>query len=138
MKHFKSIIIQGLPAGFILLFIASITEQAGITAYLNNIAVTIDITAWMMSTIAYNLMVGIIFAFVYNQISSGVKGDNALTKGLTFGFLIWLIASVPMLVTQILQNPSVFDFFRLEFVSSFVGYPLLGASIAVFGERYCK
>ena len=138
MTQLKRIVIQGLPAGFILLFIAAVTEQAGISAYLNNFAITINITNWMISTIAYNLMVGFIFAFVYNQISSGVKGDSALAKGLTFGFLIWLIASVPMLVNQVIQNPTIFDFFRLDFISSFVGYPLLGASIAVMGERYCK
>lgn len=138
MNNLKKIVIQGLPAGFILVFISAITKQAAVVVYLNNFMFTINSMAWMTSTIAYNLMVAFIFAFVYNQIHTGIKGDSAISKGLTFGFLIWLIASLPMFITQVLQNPSVFEFFRLEFVSSFVGYPLLGASIAVLGDRYCK
>jgi len=138
MPSLKKVIIQGLPAGLILLFINSITKQALISTYLNNMLITINVAGWMISIIAYNLMVGIIFAFVYNQVQSGVKGNNALSKGLIFGFLIWLISAVPGLVNQVLQNPACFNFFRLEFISSFVGYPLVGASIAVMGDRYCN
>ncbi|MFH1429834.1 MAG: hypothetical protein ABIH39_08860 [Candidatus Margulisiibacteriota bacterium] len=136
MSLSKRVIIQGIPAGLILLLLSATTEQAGISAYVSN--VSIDVTGWMISTLAYNLMVGFLFAFVFNQIQGGLKGDHAITKGLTFGFIALLIGAIPSFVNSFLKAPSLYVFIKLEFITAFVGYPLMGTVMAIVGERYCK
>ncbi|MFH1429252.1 MAG: hypothetical protein ABIH39_05860, partial [Candidatus Margulisiibacteriota bacterium] len=100
--------------------------------------VSINIQGWMISTLSYNLTVGMVFAFVYTQIEKGIKGDNPIKKGLAFGFLIWMIGAVPALMDAFINNPSIHMFLTLNFVTAFVGYPLVGAAIALLGDRYCK
>jgi len=136
MPLLKKVLMQGLPAGLALLFLSAITEQAGIPAYVSH--ARIDITGWMISTLAYNFMIVIIFAFVYNLVEGSLKGDNAVTKGLTLGFIAWLLGSVPSFINNFLQNPALHEFLKLDFITAFVGYPLMGAIIAIIGARYFK
>ena len=50
---------------------------------------------------AGTLAIGIIFAFCYALINKGVPGKNMLSKGTTFGILVWLLGTLPgMLITH--------------------------------------
>ncbi|MFA5928354.1 MAG: hypothetical protein WC838_03535, partial [Candidatus Margulisiibacteriota bacterium] len=98
-------VLPGLPAGMMLLLIAAITQQAGISVYVSKISV--NITNWLISVFAFNLMLGLILSFVYSQIYDGIKGTSGLNKGLTFGFLVWILSAVPNLVNSFLITPSL-------------------------------
>ena len=136
MPLVKRVVIPAIPAGLFLVFLSSITVQAGIACYMQRAMV--NITSWMFSTLAYNLMLGLIFTFVYTQVQSALKGPSPVAKGLIYGFLIWMVSGLPSLVSTVIQNPSFYVVMHVEFLTTFVGYPLMGAIIATLSDRYCK
>jgi hypothetical protein len=83
-------------------------------------------------------MVGLILVLVYNAVHKGLEGNNPVTKGLFFGFLVWMLQTLPNVINSFLHNPQFADFIRLELTTGFVAYPLVGIVIAVTFKRYIE
>lgn len=139
MKNFgilKKIIIAGFPAGIFLIFINALTTNAGLTIYISKM--TFNIKEWILSIACYYIMIGMILVLVYDAIKTGLKGDNPLTKGLLFGILVWMIQTLPNVIHPILQDPTLIEFIKIEFITGFVSYPLVGVLIALIYNRYIE
>ncbi|MFH1429035.1 MAG: hypothetical protein ABIH39_04750 [Candidatus Margulisiibacteriota bacterium] len=136
MNLFKKILIQGLPVGFLLLFLASITGIAGVSNFIGQFMK--NITGWMISIGAYNLIAGILFTFVYSQVQGGLSGSNPINKGLTFGFFVWLAGNLPSLIHSFILNPSLCSLVQMKLIVTFISYPLAGAFLAFIDTRYLR
>ncbi|HAR62953.1 MAG: hypothetical protein DKM50_04010 [Candidatus Margulisiibacteriota bacterium] len=136
MQMLKRIIIAGIPAGFFLALIGAITESSSLAVFMSNIA--LNAKDWMVSVLFYNFMVGLILVLIYNAIHKGLEGNNPVTKGLFFGIIIWMIQTLPNVISSFLHNPQVVDFIKLELTTGFVAYPLVGIIIAVTFKRYIE
>lgn len=134
MLMLKKLIIAGIPAGLFLAISGAMTESANLTLYLSSI--TLNIKDWMISVLFYNFMIGMILVLVYNAIHKGLEGDNPVTKGLLFGLLVWMIQTLPNIISSFLHNPMFSEFIRLELTTGFVTYPLVGVVIATSFQRY--
>ena len=56
---------------------------------------------WWIYMLAFNLVVGLILALVYGVLHNGIP-DKGISKGIQFGFWVWLVGSVPGLLMTII------------------------------------
>lgn len=132
MKLLKKILIGGIPAGLMLLIIDAVTEKAGIITYVSNIMV--DFKSWMMYNLSLDLMIGLILALVYHAVEKGLEG-NYLSKGLLFGVLVWMVAVLPNVLSELIVHKELMLILKFELITGFISYPLAGAVLSFVNER---
>jgi hypothetical protein len=136
MKLLKKVLVLSLPAGLLFLLISALTNQAGFPVFMSGM--TVNATNWFISMFAYYWLVGMVFSLVYSELYAGIKGKNALSKGMAFGVLMWIFSAVPNSVKDFLSHPTLHVLLRLDLVNMFIGFPLIGGLIAVLHDRYFK
>lgn len=129
-------IIGGVIAAFVIAIIEGLTKSAGVVAYISN--TLLDVKGFLLSILYYKLAVGMTMALVYTAVENGLKANNAVSKGLFFGFLVWMLFSLPQFIINIIDRPTIAFLFEVQFVTELVAYPLAGAAMAKVIERYAK
>lgn len=138
-KMFKlccKMIIGGVIAAFVIAIIEGLTKSAGVVAYISN--TLLDVKGFLLSILYYKLAVGMTMALVYTAVENGLKANNAVSKGLLFGFLVWMLFSLPQFIINIIDRPTIAFLFEVQFVTELATYPLAGAAMAKVIERYAK
>lgn len=132
----KKILIGGILAGLVILVIGLIFGS--LTANMYRMSPQI---MWkpmgqnfFVQVIIYDLIVGIILAYVYSILKNSVPGSG-IVKGLIFGLLVWLVGSVPGLgityLTMNIRNKLIFTWL----VNNLINYCLAGAVIQQIDEK---
>ncbi len=75
------------------------------------------------------LLTGEIFSFIYAILEANMPGIR-LSKGFMFGLMVWLVASLPMALTQLLTTKFALFVLLYQALSSLVLYILMGIVIA--------
>ena len=129
----KKIIIGGILAGVVMLVVGFIFGSLSADMYITaprGIFKEMNLTAFVI----YDLIVGLIFAYVYSIIKSSVP-KGGIQKGLIFGLILWAIGTVPGLgityVTMNIRNKLLL----VWLISGLVGYLAAGATIALVDEK---
>lgn len=135
-KLCSKILIGGIIAAFVITIIEGLTKSAGVVAYISNSL--FDIKGFLLSVLYYKLALGLTFALVYTAIESGLNAKNSISKGLLFGFLVWMLISLPAFILGVIDRPQISFLFEVQFISTFATYPLAGAAMAKALERYAK
>lgn len=135
-KLLSKVIIGGIVAAFVITIIEGLTKSAGITAYISN--TLLDVKGFLLSVICYKLAFGMTLALVYTAVENGLNADNALSKGLLFGFLVWMILSLPAFIEGVIDRPQIAFLFEVQFITAFATLPLAGAAMAKVLDRYTK
>ena len=53
-------------------------------------------------SIIFAFVTALLITYVYNVVKKSIAGKTAVTKGLTYGFLLFLVAGIPTLLSMIL------------------------------------
>lgn len=136
LKLFSKVLIGGIIAAFTITIIEGLTKSAGITAYISN--TMIDVKSFLLSVFYYKLALGFTLALVYSAVENGLNAKDSISKGLLFGFLVWMIMSLPAFILGVIDRPQISFLFEVQFISAFATYPLAGAAMAKALERYAK
>lgn len=59
-------------------------------------------TEWWIVLFLLNIILAVIFAFIYALIEKGLPGKG-IQKGLGFGIIVWIVGPIPALVTMYLM-----------------------------------
>ncbi len=59
-------------------------------------------TGWWAILFLLNIILAIVFAFIYALIEKGLPGKG-IQKGLGFGIIVWIVGPIPALVTMYLM-----------------------------------
>jgi len=136
LKLCSKVIIGGIIAAFVITIIEGLTKSAGVVAYISN--TIIDVKGFLLSILYYKLALGLTLALVYSAVEGGLNAKDALSKGLLFGFLVWMLISFPAFILGVIDRPQISFLFEVQFISAFATYPLAGAAMAKALERYAK
>ena len=65
--------------------------------------------SFMMYSIAFGLIGGILISLVYGVIKDGIPGDTLANKGLVYGLLLFLVAGIPgsLALTLLINLPAM-------------------------------
>ena len=132
----KKIIIGGLLAGLALLVVGFVFSSFSADMYKMSPAGMWKPMGgdWFIQMIVYNIVVGVIMAYVFSIIKSAVPGSG-ITKGVIFGLMVWLLGSVPGLgityLTMNIRNKLIITWL----INGLVNYMAAGAAIEVVDEK---
>lgn len=131
----KDVVLTGLSAGLVLIaseFVSSLLLAVDYSESSNLWKPVTDV--WWYEIIAISLIEGIIFSFVYIIFYKSLPGDK-LKKGLSFGFLAWLLGILPAMLT-IFVTMAVPDIVVFSWVvGSLVNFLLVGCVVSVIYEK---
>jgi len=140
--NLKKIVGAGLVAGviiFLIMIMMNFAFEAMIPDYGEWLAGQPGMRAWddpmMLLFFLHPFVYGLAMAGVYSQLGDCVKARGFVKKGLVFGFLVWIVATVPgqFLVLTSMNYP-------LAIVASWafaplIELPLAGIGLAWFFEK---
>jgi len=129
----KKIIIGGVLAGLVIMVVGFISGSMLEGLYRLSPA-GIFKTPNLTNLIVYYFVVGLILAYVYSILKNAVPG-NGMQKGMIFGFLVFLVGTIPGLgitwITMTVRNRLLFWWA----VFGLVEMALAGAAIAFVDEK---
>ncbi len=131
----KDIALTGLVAGLVLIASEFISSLLLAVDYSESPSLWKPVTnVWWYQIIAISLVEGLIFSFVYTIFYKNLPGDK-LKKGLSFGFLAWLIGTLPAMLTIFIAMavPNVVIFSWA--VGALVNFLLMGCVVSVIYEK---
>ena len=85
---------------------------------------------WWMSMLVYNLIVGLLLTLVYGIFFTSLP-DKGASRGLQFGFWIWLVGTVPGLLMIMLTLAVPVELVVVWLVSGLINYLVAGLIIGV-------
>jgi hypothetical protein len=132
----KKVCAAGIPAGLLLYLFNAITGSVGL-AVLSNLKST-GPTKSLLALLLFYISVGLMLALVYVGIEKGIKGSS-LQKGLSYGFVVWLIGVFPGLLSTLFTSKLSYLLVSATYIgliTGFIAYPLTGAAITWILDRY--
>lgn len=92
--------------------------------------------SFLYYSLTFNIISGILFAFVYTVLGSCVPGKKFIIRGLVYGFLVFLVGAIPgYLATYLLINLPP-ELIALWAVESLIIYSIGGMVVAKLISTY--
>lgn len=133
MDKLLKILLSGIVAGIILFVVASIVYNY--TGHISDPSLSKFFREKISMKWFYKLLIisagsGIIMAFFYSIIYSGLPGGN-IFKGIFWGFIVWLIIVHQQLITLIVMGQFTIDLLVSWIIQGLISYVAAGVSIAM-------
>jgi hypothetical protein len=129
---------------FLLAVEIPIYSFIGIPASQFYLAVSKLIAYFIIFNLIYGLMCGAFFGFIYYLIGNRISG-RPLTKGIKFGFLIWLVATIAILLKMaFVPTPAGMLYLNVKFtvgledIRRFASFVIFGIVFVSILERTKK
>ena len=74
-----------------------------------------------------------IWTIVYSIIYKGLPGKNGILKGLLYGFILWLVSSIPMNLLDFLANNQVY--YLIKIVPELIQYIIVCLIIGILYDK---
>lgn len=120
----------GILVGIVLFILSSIESSLSKGLYIaSNPALWNQMTGnWWVYMLIYNLIVGLLLVLVYGIFYTAIP-DKGASRGLQFGFWIWLVGLVPgLLITWIMMAVPA-ELIVVWLISGLLNYAVVGLII---------
>jgi hypothetical protein len=141
---FKKIILSGLIAGLLAFIAGSILYMNPLVSdiYSSNTFIgskPMDLFGGTMNWLALMMIGGLVstvfLAFLYSYTEKGIKIKSTWKKGAFFGFLLWLVTTLPASYNAWLMYTIPEILITIELFNGLIGGLVAGITIAILFEK---
>jgi hypothetical protein len=134
----KKVIISGLVAGLAILMILIVGMVSGIISspnYTSTPTLWKEMTGnWWYQITAWDFIEGILYAAVFSILFNGIPGSG-WRKGLNYGIILWLVATVPAMALIYLTMTVPDTIVVSWLISGLVSLAIAGITISIVYEK---
>lgn len=143
---FKKLIVIGLIVGIIAFLVGSVLYMNPWVAEIyaqhadwpgnQSMDAFGGVINWLFLMMAGGMVSTVFLAFLYHYTEKGIKLSPVWKKGLFFGFLYWLVSTLPQIYnTWLLYSRAVF-ILQLELVFGLIGSLVAGVLLAILYKKW--
>lgn len=147
MKKVARMIVAGILVGMIAQIVHSVFAYVGMDYYLDPVYFPVwskimmptagpPPISFLYYSIIFNIISGILFAFVYTVLGSCVPGKKFIIRGLMYGFLVFLVGAIPGYLAMYLLINLPTELIALWAVESLIIYSIGGMVVAKLISTY--
>ena len=131
----KKVLISGIVAGFVLLMISFLIESIFAVNYSAIPQIWKPMTEnWIYQLLILEIIKGIIYAAVFGVIYKVLPGKG-WKKGLNYGFILWLVATIPGMGIIYISMAIPNNIIALWIIEGLVGLLAAGSLISILYNR---